>query len=277
MKLSIITVSLNDKAGLQQSIESVISQKFRDFEFIVIDGKSSDGSEDIIKKYADHIDYWVSEPDKGIYDAMNKGIGIAKGEYCFFLNAGDRLSSDDILLKVFEDDPHESFISLDFAVMKEEVENIQLYKDRSWDLALYDIYAGFLCHQAFLIRRDNFAKYGLYDDSLKIISDWKLFLTAIGVYHEPVIYKNVSLCTVRAGGVSELADANLILEEKTKVVKEILSLPTLQRLNKLYHYESNGYMVDIILSKKWIHNGFRLFCKIGRACGFLKTAKIERK
>ncbi len=89
MKLSIITVNLNNKDGLQKTIDSVISQTFKDFEWIVIDGGSTDGSKELIEKYSDYISYWVSEPDKGIYNAMNKGIKVAKGDYLEFLNSGD--------------------------------------------------------------------------------------------------------------------------------------------------------------------------------------------
>lgn len=90
-KLSIITVNLNNKDGLQKTIESVISQTCKDFEWIIIDGGSVDGSKDIIEKYSKEIDYWVSESDQGIYHAMNKGILRSHGEYLLFLNSGDYL------------------------------------------------------------------------------------------------------------------------------------------------------------------------------------------
>lgn len=90
MKLSIITVNLNNKDGLQKTIDSVISQTFKDFEWIVIDGGSTDGSKELIEKYQESISYWVSEPDSGIYNAMNKGIRIGGG-YIIFLNSGDYL------------------------------------------------------------------------------------------------------------------------------------------------------------------------------------------
>ena len=89
MKLSIITVNYNDAKGLERTIKSVISQSYHDFEFIVIDGGSSDESQDIIQKYERHIDYWVSEPDGGIYQGMNKGLRQAKGDYVNFMNSGD--------------------------------------------------------------------------------------------------------------------------------------------------------------------------------------------
>lgn len=97
MKLSIITVNRNNTEGLRKTIESVVSQTYTDFEYIIIDGASTDGSVDIIKEYADRITYWVSEPDNGIYNAMNKGILKAKGEYLQFLNSGDWLVDEGVL------------------------------------------------------------------------------------------------------------------------------------------------------------------------------------
>ena len=86
MKFTIITINYNNVKGLKKTIDSVISQNFSDYEFIIIDGASTDGSVDIIKEYSPHISYWVSEPDKGIYHAMNKGITVSRGEYLLFLN-----------------------------------------------------------------------------------------------------------------------------------------------------------------------------------------------
>jgi glycosyltransferase involved in cell wall biosynthesis len=100
MKYSIITVNFNNKEGLRKTIESVIHQTFRDYEFIVIDGGSTDGSTDILREYDTHINYWVSEPDGGIYQGMNKGIKIAAGEYLNFMNSGDCFYDPDILEKV---------------------------------------------------------------------------------------------------------------------------------------------------------------------------------
>ena len=100
MKYSIITVNFNNKEGLRKTIESVIRQSFRDFEYIVIDGGSTDGSADILKEYDAQIDYWVSEPDKGIYNAMNKGIVQAKGEYLNFMNSGDYFYDNQVLQHV---------------------------------------------------------------------------------------------------------------------------------------------------------------------------------
>src|SRR5574344_2490955 len=100
MKLSIITINYNNAEGLEKTIKSVINQTFTDYEYIIIDGGSTDGSTDIIKKYRENIDYWVSESDKGIYKAMNKGITYTHGEYLNFMNSGDCFHSSTVLNEV---------------------------------------------------------------------------------------------------------------------------------------------------------------------------------
>ena len=110
MKLSIITVNLNNMEGLQKTCDSIISQTFKNFEWIVIDGGSADGSKELIEEYGSNISYWVSEPDKGIYNAMNKGIKVAKGEYLYFLNSGDYLFDSNALSDVFLDNPKEDIV-----------------------------------------------------------------------------------------------------------------------------------------------------------------------
>ena len=102
MKVSIITINYNNQSGLQRTIDSVTSQSFSDIEWIVIDGDSKDGSRELIEKYKKHFAYWVSEHDGGIYQAMNKGVEHASGDWLLFLNSGDWLFDNDVLSKVFD-------------------------------------------------------------------------------------------------------------------------------------------------------------------------------
>ncbi len=101
-KISVITVVLNDKKHIESTIQSVIHQTFTDIEYIIIDGGSTDGTLDVIKKYEKQISQLISEPDKGLYDAMNKGLRLASGEYVLFLNSGDKIFDNQTLEKIFQ-------------------------------------------------------------------------------------------------------------------------------------------------------------------------------
>lgn len=172
MKLSIITVNLNNCNGLQKTIDSVISQTFKDFEWIVIDGGSTDGSKELIEQYSNHFAYWVSEPDKGIYNAMNKGIRVAQGEYLQFLNSGDWLWEHDTLQKMFAIPPIEEIIYGDcieadgtHSIFPHIINTLFLYK---WSIN----------HQSTLIKSCLLKETG-YDENYQIASDWKFFLNSI--------------------------------------------------------------------------------------------------
>lgn len=172
MKLSIITINFNNIDGLRKTIESVISQTFTDYEYVVIDGGSTDGSDDLIKTYEDKITYWVSEPDKGIYNAMNKGILQAKGEYCLFLNSGDWLYSNDILSSVFSIDYKEDILYGDLFVVATS-KTFRIYTPNR--LSLHFFYIDSLCHPSAFIKRQLF-NIELYDEQLKVVADWKFFM-----------------------------------------------------------------------------------------------------
>lgn len=272
MKLSIITINRNDKHGLEKTVQSIITQSFKDYEFIVIDGNSADGSIGIIKQYEPHIDYWVSEPDSGIYNAMNKGIRKATGDYLYFLNSGDVFASKEVLNEVFSNELNDNFVCGNIIWdRKGSLTEDKSYKDRDWTFSLYDLYAGFLSHQAFLIHKNMFEKYGLYDERLRIMSDWKLFFIAIGVNRENVQYIDVTLSIYNTDGLSSTIGGKAILEEKRTIAKEELSLRVYKELDRLYYLSRHGFWVDFVHSKKWIHFLLRGFLKI---CTTLHLTKL---
>ena len=172
MKLSIITVNLNNAEGLRKTIESVVTQTFPDFEYIIIDGYSTDGSVEIIKQYADKITYWISEPDKGIYNAMNKGILQAKGEYCLFLNSGDWLLEINGLETVFQKIYKEDIIYCNIKTQLDE----WIYP---YHLSLFYFANKCIGHPSSFIKKILFHNIGLYDETFKITSDYDFFLNAI--------------------------------------------------------------------------------------------------
>lgn len=176
MKLSIITINFNDHAGLDKTIQSVINQTFRDFEYIVIDGASTDGSVDVIKKYADKLTHWVSEPDTGIYNAMNKGTRIAQGEYCLYLNSGDFLAADDVLEKAFSYNFTEDIVSCNCMDFDEKHEWLKVPPN---NVSLFTFFGGSLPHPTSFIKRDLINRLGGYNESYRIMSDWCFFLDSM--------------------------------------------------------------------------------------------------
>jgi glycosyltransferase involved in cell wall biosynthesis len=229
-KLSIITINLNNAEGLEKTICSVINQTYSDFEYIVIDGGSADGSLDVIKKYADKLSYWVSEPDAGIYNAINKGIRKAGGKYCQVLNSGDWLVAPDVTERMLKDMP-------DCAICYGNLMTIQkgtIKVDKGFEgkpITLLDIFCDTINHSAAYIRRDLFDKYGLYDETLKIVSDWKFYLIAIGLNNELVAYRDVNITQFDMNGISNL-NPDLLRKERQSVVRGLINSNILRDLEE---------------------------------------------
>ena len=173
MLLSIVTINFNNCCGLQKTIESVVKQTFKDFEWIVIDGGSTDGSRELIERYADHFSYWVSEPDRGVYNAMNKGIKVAKGDYLQFLNSGDWLLDETSLERCFSHPFTGDIVYGDLLFVKDDGTNVKSCFPKP--LSLRYFYQRSLGHNASFIRRELLQEE-LYDERFKIVSDWAFFL-----------------------------------------------------------------------------------------------------
>lgn len=201
MKYSIITINLNNKEGLRKTIESVINQNFRDFEFIIIDGGSTDGSTDVIKEYDDQIDYWVSEPDDGIYQGMNKGIKEATGEYLNFMNSGDCFNSSDVLEKVTSYQ-----YDADFIVGKDYHYNNETHQGHASiqppRTTMIHFFIATLDHQSSFIKRELFTN-SLYDESHRLVSDWIFFTEKIVKEGKQVQFIPEIICRREEGGLSE--------------------------------------------------------------------------
>lgn len=196
MNLSIITINRNNASGLEKTIQSVLCQSLRDFKYVIVDGASTDGSVDVIREYAGGFGTrlkWVSEPDKGIYNAMNKGIKAAESEYVMILNSGDSIAGKDVLKNVDEALLRINMgrtvpldILLGNIVTTGAVPNKRVKKDGDMDVSIPDIsmltfYRGTVPHDAAIMRKRFLLRYGLYDEDMKICSDWKLFMHAIAL------------------------------------------------------------------------------------------------
>ena len=156
MRYSIITINYNNKDGLFRTIESVIAQSFNDYEYIVIDGGSTDGSLEVIKEHIPQITYWISEPDNGIYNAMNKGVNVANGDYCLFLNSGDCLYDNDVLQRfnLYNSDK-DIIIGRVFSLQT----NSPLFSPPDREISLYHLFSSTVPHQGAFIRTSLQKKY----------------------------------------------------------------------------------------------------------------------
>ena len=340
MKLSIITINYNNAEGLRKTMESVLAQTYTDIEYIIVDGVSTDGSVEVIREYEQTLACslspfssrlkWISEPDNGIYNAMNKGIKIALGkrivnddhtsspnsliasspyrlsDYIQILNSGDILAADDVTERMFQamgnrklaigNDPNRPTsdsapASSPLAFRLSPIQNrpaifygnmIKEYTDgrRTKDTCgggdytpesfLY-FYKGTLNHDCAYIRRDLFEKYGLYNEQMKICSDWEWYVRAIVLGGEKTVYTNIDVTVFDMTGISESGGKNkeLILNERREYLESILPAAVLsdydkyafpisqyQRLKK-YHLWGIVYFMERVLFKfeKWFEKG----------------------
>ena len=254
-KISIITINYNDKVGLKKTIESVINQTWQNFEFIIIDGCSSDGGIDVIEQYKENIDYWVSEPDKGVYNAMNKGIKIAKGDFLIFMNSGDTFFNEKVLEQMEKEliDDYDIYYGDYYRV------NNNSTKKRTFPekLSFSFFYSGTLSHQSSFIRRKLFFDFFLYNEEYKIASDWEFFIYAICYKNVPYKYLNLTISNFDFTGVSSIARyRNLSIEERRQTVNkyfplfsedyELVSVLNSKRIQQILHIQKFPFAWKIV-------------------------------
>jgi glycosyltransferase involved in cell wall biosynthesis len=200
MKISVITINYNDKIGLQKTFNSVFKQTFKDFEYIVIDGNSSDGSKELIETNQEKINYWISEKDTGVYNALNKGIKAATGEYLIFMNSGDIFYDDQVLENVFPlINENFDFYYGDALFVKENFEELHQFPS---ELSFYFFSHNGICHQSSIIKRTLFEDSFYYNESLKIVSDWEFLLYNLCINN--ICYKHlaITICKYDLNGIS---------------------------------------------------------------------------
>lgn len=207
---SVITVCFNAEKTLEKTLISVSRQCFRDFEYIVIDGNSTDGTLSILKNFTHQIDVLVSEPDKGIYDAMNKGISLAHGKYIYFLNADDHLASDSSLEEVKEAiRGAPDIVSCDMITFDDCGEN----KENLPPLNVFNILRGFFAHPATFVKRSVFKEIGMFDTNIQITADlewiFRAFMSRRYSYQKLDCY-----CTkFFLGGISAISTPKMLKEQ----------------------------------------------------------------
>ena len=178
-RITVITINLNNINGLEKTFQSVKSQNYLNLEFMIFDGGSRDESLKFLKSHSTEISYWVSEKDSGVYDAMNKGIKHASGDYLLFLNSGDHFFNEEAISSLVKNSSGEDLIYGQLKVVGSDSEWIKTYPSI---LNFRYFYFESLPHPATLISRKLMVKMGGYDIQLKIASDWKFFLLAVAKY-----------------------------------------------------------------------------------------------
>ena len=326
IKLSIITINYNNAEGLRKTLASVASQTYADIEHVIVDGGSTDGSVEIIREYEQSLASrlsplasnlkWISEPDKGIYDAMNKGIEVALGkrvvnddhiscliassphclsDYIQILNSGDIFAAPDVTERMMaalasyseqceqstgEAELQQSDLpSILYGNMIKEYPDGKRVEDRCFgdrgvrklsdqirktEWTMYDFIKGTINHDPTYIRSDIYEKYGLYDDSLKIVSDWKWFVQAVVFGGEEVYYIPMDVTIFDMTGISETNLNAREIERRNELEKMFpvavlkdydayhFPISQIQRL-KCHHLWPLVYFVERVLFKleKW--------------------------
>lgn len=208
MKLSIITINYNNAEGLRKTMESVLKQTYLDFEYIIVDGASTDGSVEVIREYENqlHITHstihllWSSEKDNGIYDAMNRGIRKAKGEYQLFLNSGDYLVDESVVGRIVPELGKADVIQGN--VFLDEVGGKLRRGYGKSDLSFIEVYEGNFLHQATFFRSSLFEEYGMYDENIRLGGDTFFYLKALGLGSASFLYIDQMISVFMSNGLS---------------------------------------------------------------------------
>lgn len=213
-KISIITVVFNSVSTIEDTILSLFSQDFMHYEYIIVDGGSTDGTIEIIKKYQDKITLWVSEPDNGIYDAMNKGVKLATGQFVQFLNAGDTFVNSHTLYNISEYLKMDSDISL-FAYLIDNKKHLS-------DLSFWSLLRGMPCHQAIFYKRQYLREFpfnviykysadyhnllnGIFSHSCTVFDETVVVYDTNGISSNPLVKKNIRMERLKAVFTSNLS------------------------------------------------------------------------
>lgn len=266
MKLSIVTINYNNEEGLERTLNSVLNQTYTEIEHIIVDGASTDDSIRIIKEYVQRVNseegivkesfdpkrdknsgravVWSSEPDKGIYNAMNKGIRKASGEYVYILNSGDAFAAADVVEKMMNilndgmsradalNEPHT--LNDEMPILMGNI--VHVYGDGKklrerkrvatsnqkplpMDASMLTFYRGTIPHDAAFVRRDLFEKYGYFDETMKICADWKLYLDMIALGGVVPMYVDIDVVLFDMSGVSNTNNERRLAERRAYLEK----------------------------------------------------------
>lgn len=233
-KISIVTINFNNQEGLEKTMQSVFKQTFPEYEYIIIDGGSTDGSKDLIEANQSKINFWVSEPDKGIYNAMNKGINKAKGDYLLFLNSGDTLFNTNVLQDISKK------ITGDIDIFYGNVNVVDNNGNNKLRISPENLTFRFLLdstinHQAMFTRRTLFDEVFYYNERYSMVSDWEFLICAICKFNKTYKYLNMTIANYDLNGISSKPDNKKLLRKERQDILEKyfpLFLKDIKKLNE---------------------------------------------
>ncbi|MBN4070581.1 glycosyltransferase [Olleya sp. AH-315-F22] len=253
-KLSIITINFNNDKCLEATIKSVIQQNYSNYEFIIIDGNSTDDSKSVINTYKSYLSYWVSEPDNGIYNAMNKGINQAKSDYLLFLNSGDSLIDDTNILEDIHGLLQDDIVAFDcllFRDGKQVGKRTHIEKP-----TLFYVYKYGFKHQSTFIKRTLFETFGLYNESYNISGDYEFWIRCVLSPETKIRGYNKILSNFQLGGISQRSNWG----EEHRVIEQKL-LPHLiedfGHYDKLLAYDRSRVLKPIVKIYSFVRKQFR--------------------
>ena len=214
-KVSIITINYNNLAGLKKTRESIVCQTYDNYEWIVIDGGSTDGAKEFLQEHADEMSYWCSEKDSGVYNAQNKGTSRASGDYCIFMNSGDSFYSEDVLEKVFSVIHNDDVLYGDWVRVFPDGKTRYIEPSNKADYAFF--FVDNICHQAMFIKT-SLLKESPYDESYRLYADWAKW-TEFAYKGKTFKYIHQRICYFMMDGMSAENEENNARERK-RVIEE---------------------------------------------------------
>jgi len=250
-KISIIIPSFNVVNTIEKCIQSVLVQAYPSIELIIIDGGSTDGTDAIVKKYSDRITYYVSEPDKGVYDAMNKGIKAASGQWYYFLGADDSLYDAGVLGDIFKEGINHTDCDIIYGniyVPGQDKFVGEEFSERDW------LFKN-VCHQSVFYRKDLFERLGLYEPQYKVCGDYVFNLKA---YHAGVRWKYIDrlIANFSGEGIS-----HYVFDEKFHEDKEKILYWPFRKYPRKIIYDAKKYYIYNEIRHKSIHKGLKELLK----------------
>lgn len=268
MTYSIITVNLNNACGLEDTILSVIKQTCNDYEFLIIDGGSTDNSLSVIEKYKNQITYYVSEPDNGIFNAMNKGIIKSKGDYLIFMNSGDYFYNEKVLEDCFPN------LESDFVIGNiKRKENKEIMDYELSDISMMTFYTGAIPHQATFHKRSLFHD-SLYDETLKISSDWKFFFQKIILENASYTLIPTIVSYYDTTGISN-TNIDLASAERTKIILDSLPARVISDYEK--YKDKNCEMLYLIPQFKYTRTLNRIITGFAKLVLYISRTKTKKR